>query len=67
MGAPVRAVNAACRVSISWPVRWSWSVSSGRKDASVANLSQVKQAFPLPQTCRGGSRQYPLGSIRSVR
>ena len=31
-------------------VRASWVCSSGRKVASVANLSQVRQALPLPQT-----------------
>ena len=35
---------------MSWLVRASWVCSSGRKVASVANLSQVRQALPLPQT-----------------
>src|SRR5674536_292164 len=59
-------MSAARRSSMSCAVRACWVVSSGRKVTSVTNLSQVRQALPLPQVWRGDSRQQPLGRIRSV-
>src|SRR5258708_20726366 len=64
---PVRAVNAWRRWLMSCSVLASWVVSSGRNEASVANLSQVRQALPLLQCWRGGSRHQPLGKTRSAR